>query len=77
MEGCGEIKSQISCGMILGKLVYKYRLFFCGGCGSSVKEYWAAHFSKIATVQKPRQFKCGQGHKTKQLNTFTEKTASF
>lgn len=33
MDGCGEIKSQISCATILSKLVYKYRLFFCGGYG--------------------------------------------
>lgn len=42
-----------------------------------MKAYWAAHFFKIATMQKSRKFKCGKGHKTKQLNTFKEKTASL
>lgn len=55
MDGCGEVKSQISCATILSKPVYKYRLFFCGGCGSSMKEYWAAHFLKIATMQKAKK----------------------
>lgn len=51
--------------------------WFCCGHGSAMKGSGAAHFLKIATMQKPRVFKCHEDHKISTMSIFLEDTASF